>query len=206
MKSLFIAPHYDDSVFSCGKLMSIMEDATALTVFGGVPVNKSVCTAYDQKSGFDNAEEAVLSRREEDSIALTAIGVRQAYLHYVENQYGESLNTSKIKEDLIRIIKNYDEIYIPLGLLHPDHEKLGNLCREIETKDKKFYVYTDLPYYVDNPELFVDKLKVIEDKVYVYRGGDLGKKMIAVACYRSQFPITNIYHLMADERYYHDDG
>lgn len=202
MKSLFISTHYDDAVFSCGKLIAILEDATVLTVFGGVPNNKNVCTAYDQKSGFGNAEEAVLARREEDAVALTTLGAKQLYLDYVENQYGQIQRFSSIEENLVSIAEEYDEVYVPLGMLHPDHEMLGDICRNIETEDKQFYVYADLPYYVDNPDMFVERLKAIEEKSYVYRGGDLGKKMLAAICYKSQFFITNIYHLMADERYY----
>lgn len=202
MKSLFISAHYDDAVFSCGKLIAIMEEPTVLTIFGGVPKNKKVCTAYDQKSGFADAEDAVLSRRKEDAVALTILGAKQKYFEYIENQYDEAQDISLLKENLVKLSDNYDEIYFPLGMKHPDHEILGSLCREIEYKDKKIYIYADMPYYVDDPELFADRRKSIKDKSYIYRGGDLGKKMISVACYKSQFPIINSYHLMADERYY----
>ena len=202
MKNLFISPHYDDAVFSCGKLISILKDSTVLTVFGGVPTSKAVCTAYDQKSGFDNAEEAVLERREEDAVAVTTLGAEQRYLEYAESQYGEQQDVGEIRRELVEIIEEYDEIYVPLGMKHPDHEMLGNICRGLETKDKKFYVYADLPYYVDDPELFAERRQSIKEKTYVYRGGDLGKKVISFSCYKSQIPIMNIYHLLADERYY----
>lgn len=202
MKSLFISPHFDDAIFSCGKLISILKDSTVLTVFGGMPTNKAVCTAYDQKSGFGNAEEAIIARREEDSVAVTALGAEQRYLEYVENQYGEAQDLTKLRKELEKIIEEYDEIYYPLGMKHPDHEMLGNMCQAIETKDKKFYVYADLPYYVDDPELFAERRKSIPDKSYIYRGGDLGKKAIGFSMYKSQMPIMNLYHLLADERYY----
>lgn len=202
MKSLFLSPHYDDAVFSCGKLIAILEEPTVLTVFGGVPQNEAVCTAYDQKSGFSDAGQAVRSRRSEDSVALTMLGAKQAYLDFPENQYGEGRDDKKLEKMLRKAIAEYDEVYAPLGMLHPDHEALGNMMRGLEVGEKVFYVYAELPYYVDNPELFVEKLASIPDRSYVYRGGDLGKKMVSVACYESQARITNMRHLLADERYY----
>jgi LmbE family N-acetylglucosaminyl deacetylase len=204
MKSLFIGAHLDDAIFSCGKLISIMEEPSVLTVFGGIPKNGKVCTAYDQKSGFESAEEAVIKRRAEDASALTLISAEQLWFNIPENQYGEKRDISLIQESLEKLVKGYDEVYFPLGLLHPDHEIVGELMRRIVDDKRVYYIYMDLPYYVDNPEIAVNKLQGIKDSElqYSYRGGDLGKKMLSIACYRSQVPITNIYHLMADERYY----
>jgi LmbE family N-acetylglucosaminyl deacetylase len=202
MKSLFISPHYDDAVFSTGRLIAVMEQPTVLTIFGGVPKNKDVCTAYDQKSGFNSAEEAVLARREEDAAALAVLGAEQFWLDYPENQYGETRNLQAITKELAKFAADYDEVYIPLGLTHEDHEAVAVMCGTIVDDSKDFWVYMDLPYYVDQPEVAVDKLRTMEGLEYVYRGGELGKKMTAVACYKSQAPITNLYHLMADERYY----
>lgn len=205
MNSLFIAVHFDDAVFSCGKLISVIDNPTVLTVFGGIPTNKTVCTAYDQKSGFSNAEKAMLARRDEDAAALTLLGAEQMCLDYVDHQYGEDNNLGDIENDISEVIKDFDEVYMPLGFLHHDHDLVGSLLRNLmkRNKDKKFYVFMDLPYYVDNPVLAAEYLGRLGGVEYEYRGGDLGKKMLAIACYKSQVPITNLYHLMADERYYH---
>lgn len=205
MKSLFISCHFDDAIFSCGKLISIMDDPTVMTIFGGIPENKMVLTAYDQKAGFDNAEQAIISRREEDAVALTLIRAKQEYMEYVDFQYGQDNNYGDIESSIIHAIRDYDEIYLPLGFSHNDHEIVGSMIPNFvkNNKSKSFYVFMDMPYYVDNPILATEHLKRLPLKAdYEYRGGDLGKKMLAIACYKSQFNITNIYHLMADERYY----
>lgn len=202
MRSLFISPHYDDAVFSCGKLIAIMEEPTVLTVFGGMPKNKEVCTAYDQKSGFNSAEEAIIARRGEDSVALTTIGAKQVWFDVPDNQYSEERDYEEVVHWLTRAFKDYAEVFIPLGLLHPDHIITGELLRGMVDDKRDYYVYMDMPYYVDNPEIAVDQLRKLPSAEYTFRGGDLGKKMLAISCYRSQVPITNIYHLMCDERYY----
>lgn len=204
MKSLFISVHFDDAVFSCGKLMADMQDITCLTVFGGMPTNKFVCTAYDQKSNFENAEQALIGRRSEDAAALTVLGCDQRWLDIPESQYGEERNLAELEKEIEEHVKEFDEIYIPLGAIHPDHEIVGNIMRNIarKSKDKIFYTYMDMPYYVDNPEVMVDKLREVKKLKYEYRGGDLGKKMLAIACYKSQVPIVNLYHLICNERYY----
>lgn len=205
LSSLFLSVHLDDAVFSCGRLISGMEDVTALTVFGGMPKNKLVTTAYDQKSNFENAEQAILGRRNEDATALTLLGAEQRYLEFTDSQYGEEHNIKTIRDQVTDITKEYDEIYVPLGFNHRDHEAVGSLLEYIvkSNKGKPVYVYMDLPYYVDDPESAVDRLRKIELGLdYEFRGGDLGKKMLAIACYKSQVPITNLYHLMCNERYY----
>lgn len=204
MNSLFISCHFDDAVYSCGKLISIIDHPTVLTVFGGIPENKLVLTAYDQKSGFDNAEQAILERRREDAVALTTLGAKQKYLDFVDHQYGEDTNLGDIEKELVRIIRNYDEIYLPLGFLHHDHDLVGSLLNKlIKRKNKTFYVFMDMPYYVDQPLIVAESFnKLPFETNYEFRGGDLGKKMLAIACYKSQVPITNLYHLMCDERFY----
>lgn len=205
MKTLFLSVHLDDAIFSAGSLISTYKDADVLTVFGGLPKNRLVCTAYDQKSGFENAEQAITTRRAEDAAALTLLGCKQIFLKHVENQYGEERNIGDIEKEVEDHVQNYDEIYLPLGFGHTDHEIVGEFTRNIihRNQRKNFILYMDMPYYVDNPEGAVDKLRSVKyDLQYEFRGGDLGKKMLAIACYESQARITNLKHLMADERFY----
>lgn len=206
MNSLFVSTHLDDAVYSCGKLISIIEHPTVVTVFAGMPQNKEVCTAYDQKSGFNTAEEAINARRDENATALTLLGAESICLDFVDKQYGQANNPLAVKKALNTLIKNYDEIYFPLGFMHSDHHLIGSMLKSLvkANKDKTFYVFMDMPYYVDNPIAAAEAFATLPFPAdYAYRGGDLGKKMLAIACYKSQFPITNIFHLMADERYYH---
>lgn len=205
MNSLFASVHFDDAVYSCGRLISIIEHPTVLTIYGGIPENKTVTTAYDQKSGFENAEQAILARRDEDATALTLLGAEQHYLEFVDNQYGQKQSFQKLKKEVNEIVKDYDEIYLPLGFAHKDHETVGSLLNHLvkTNKTKTFYIYFDMPYYADNPLLAAESFNNLPFTVnYEYRGGDLGKKMLAISCYKSQFLIINLYHLMVDERFY----
>lgn len=201
MNSLFISTHLDDAVFSCGKLISVIENPTVLTVFGGVPDAENIVTAYDQKSGFSSAKEAVEARNSENQTALALLGAKNITLDFVENQYDQTNNYADLVKELNKHIQEYDEIYIPLGLLHPDHLTVAQACKEAR-QDKPTWVYMDMPYYVDDPIAAGKALSQLEPNHYEYRGGDLGKKMQAVSCYASQVKITNLFHLMCDERYY----
>jgi hypothetical protein len=56
---LAVSAHLDDAVLSAGQFIAGRPDCVIATVLAGTPSTKAVLTAYDAKTGFNSAAEAV---------------------------------------------------------------------------------------------------------------------------------------------------
>ncbi len=68
--TLVISPHYDDAVLSCGHWLSQNQGAWVSTVCTAHPEQGIPASIWDRESGFENADEAMISRRAEDRAGL----------------------------------------------------------------------------------------------------------------------------------------
>jgi LmbE family N-acetylglucosaminyl deacetylase len=150
-KNIFISPHLDDVVLSCGeylkKLSKTNENITVLTVFAGSQdpsLFSDIAKKYHKKCGLD--DDAVYSRREEDKNAMRYFNCKYIHLDILEILYrmdkfnkhkcksekdifnrdikGESDTIKKIIEEFENniTINEYDNVYLPLSLgNHIDH-------------------------------------------------------------------------------------
>ncbi|MCQ9617207.1 PIG-L family deacetylase [Paenalcaligenes niemegkensis] len=85
--ALVVSPHYDDAVFSCGSLLSILPSCTVMTVYTGLPQDKDVLTDWDQRCGFSSAGEAMQARLIENEHALSALRLNGIDLGFLDSQY-----------------------------------------------------------------------------------------------------------------------
>ncbi|HJX34509.1 MAG TPA: PIG-L family deacetylase [Desulfatiglandales bacterium] len=167
-RHVYISPHNDDVVMSCGgriaKQLKRGESVLVVTVFAG-----------DMEQGkkprgmiFDHIND-IKGRKAEDEKAMQRLGADYLWLNYIDSIFRHriaflrfglypwtSINEKGqykfIMEDILRICEKAEnmELYLPLGAgQHEDHHILFQVGREIMhrlTKHIKINFYEDVPY------------------------------------------------------------
>ncbi len=86
MKVLFLSPHYDDAIYSCGAtiydLVQQGHEVEILTLMAGIPSLPLPDTPVlkDNHQRWQAGENPVTARREEDKVALDIVGATSRYL------------------------------------------------------------------------------------------------------------------------------
>lgn len=95
-RHIFLSPHFDDAVFSCGGTLGVQISVglhpLVLTVFGGVPTTGTSLSPFaldvHRKMGFSqDVAAAVQTRRAEDAQALELLGADYLWLDYPDAIY-----------------------------------------------------------------------------------------------------------------------
>jgi LmbE family N-acetylglucosaminyl deacetylase len=121
---IVISPHLDDAVFACGALLAAHPGSLVVTLFAGLPEQaRQRHTAWDARSGFADAEQAMRARREEDRRALALLEARPLWLEFSDSQYGDSPAIDTLSAALQRALSGLapETLLYPLGLFHSDH-------------------------------------------------------------------------------------
>jgi LmbE family N-acetylglucosaminyl deacetylase len=120
---IVISPHLDDAVFACGALLAANPGSLVVTLFAGVPADAGQCTAWDARSGFADAAQAMHARREEDRRALALLEARPLWLEFTDSQYGASPTAGQLSAALQQALRGLapETLLYPLGLFHSDH-------------------------------------------------------------------------------------
>ncbi|WP_429499514.1 PIG-L deacetylase family protein [Robbsia andropogonis] len=151
-----ISPHLDDGVLSCGALISTCRNATVVTLFTGMPTALDISTAWDQECGFDSAEQAVIARRDEDRLAMTALGARVRHLDCLDGQYLGTIDVGTDEAQLASALSVAltelapDVLVVPMGLFHSDHIRARRAwircSRSGVAATSRWVAYEDVPY------------------------------------------------------------
>ena len=124
---LIVSPHLDDAVLSCGGLIARRPGAHVVTVFAGRPasVDTDVLTEWDRECGFAPGDDVVGLRRIEDEHTCAALGAVAVWLDFVDGQYHEPAPLDRVTAALEATVAELapDEVFVPLGLLHRDHDR-----------------------------------------------------------------------------------
>jgi LmbE family N-acetylglucosaminyl deacetylase len=168
---LYLSPHLDDAVFSCGGLMA-MQDArgepiSVLTVFAGDPPDYRISPlAAELHARWGKAGPPIAMRRAEDRLACARLGASVVHLDYADAIYradeaGRPLYTNEealfgphdssetqlieaLQESLREMGSSQATIYCPLGYAgHVDH-RITRLAAE--RLGQPLYYYADFPY------------------------------------------------------------
>lgn len=209
-KLLMVSPHFDDAILSAGQFMAERPDVVVVTIFGGMPESpERIVTPYDTKCGFKNAQDAVSERRRENDAAVAMLHATKIDLDFPDGQYEVATSEVEITDVLQRIVdgQEFDAIYAPLGLGHPDHMKVSNAVLKLDTK-LPVVLWEDLPIRITEPELVPDRLqqlglayrpsRTILDRKFI------ADKIRALMCYSSQMGtgILDPYLMFVPERFY----
>ena len=153
---LFVSPHLDDAVLSCGRLMARHEGATVVTALAGSPASWDELTGWDAACGFMTGDNVVAARLSEDRAALGVVHARQRSVNGLDDQYGPQLGRGGIIRAGIESALTEIEprgCAIPLGLQHPDHIEVRRVALLVADApwSTVWTVYEDLPYGPNDP-------------------------------------------------------
>lgn len=170
MSILFLSPHYDDAVYSCGgsiyELVQRGEDVQILTIMAGIPrlplPETPILKALRDR--WDLGDNEVLARRKEDETAARIVGAKTRYLDIPDCIYrtleGQALYPSEEslwgevhpQDPAYTVLANESLedaslIYAPLGVgRHVDHQLVRSWALKLQAKGHDVRFYQDYPY------------------------------------------------------------
>lgn len=128
-KYLFISPHLDDVVLSCGGIVHNLSlegfSVKILTIFSGDPANHQPLSSFAQTlhNRWNLPQNAVTYRRAEDKKAIHVLGAESAYLNYLDCIY-------RYTQDELPLISQEEDLYMEI----PENE--FSFTDEIQQKIK----------------------------------------------------------------------
>ena len=147
---LIISPHCDDAVFSCGDLLAVHPGAVVVTVFAGRPPSGGKLTEWDEASGFQQGDDVMGLRREEDRAALSGLHAEPVWLDFCDSQYKQSPTAAELTDALERVCRHADPdaVFFPLGLFHDDHKlaHAASLSLRERAATSRWFAYEDAIY------------------------------------------------------------
>lgn len=147
-----VSPHYDDAIFSCGELLSMLPTSTVLTVCTGVPENGALSTDWDRRCGFSSARQAMQARSLENAAALSVLDANGVDLGFLDSQYiaGSRMDSELLADTVASNIEQLkpSSVIFPLGLFHKDHIHISDTFVTIcgRYPGINWMVYEDIPY------------------------------------------------------------
>ena len=173
---LFLSPHFDDAVLSCGGILAALpKDQTWLVTVFTTAAQKNLsplARMLHQQWGGDT--ETYLHRQAEDRSAANRLGVRTIWLGLSEVIYRDTTLDSingvfssdlaaadipcldAVRERLTQLIQDHPgcTVFAPLGLgYHRDHLIVHTAARDVEQhfgNAVQFFYYEDFPYAKDS--------------------------------------------------------
>ena len=182
MSSIVFCPHTDDAIFSLGDYIIDNNDNkfTIASAFAGIPTDEA---------GY---KKHTILRQEHDK-ACSMINANVINGELLDDVYGKQ-NEEDLNNWIKNIISEYQNVYIPLGIHHPDHvllsETLFNLMKDF---NKTYFIYAELPYRVAYPNLYknrLDKFKSIHNLENI-SVNFTKHKIDAIKTYNSQITLTS---------------
>lgn len=184
-KTLFISPHLDDVVLSCGgcvhkEINELDSVVTVVTIFTGLPEPDTLSEAAKEfHNSINLGDNAISVRRSEDIEAASFLNFKTLHLGFLESQYRQNPNGSHRYKCLLEIFKAYvDEekdtldqvthalknvitaskwkrIFIPLG--NGNHIDHLITRRAVENISQECGFFNHITYYEDMPYSYYDR-------------------------------------------------
>jgi LmbE family N-acetylglucosaminyl deacetylase len=193
---LFVSPHLDDVAFGCGELVASSARPVVVTLFAGRPPRAAPITRWDADCGFDEGDDVVGARRDEDRCALDVLGATPYWLDFLDDQYGASPTGRELADAIAAVLEREQprSIFVPLGLFHADHRRASDAALALADRRNalRWYAYDDALYRrIDGAvdarigELAQRGFDVSARRFDVAADANARKRR-AIACYRSQ--------------------
>ena len=150
MNNLIFCAHVDDAIFSLGDYIIDSKDSfTVATAFAGIPTDS---VGYKKHT--------ILKQEHEEACSMINAKVINGDL--LDDVYGKQ-DEDQLINWIKSIIVDFDNIYIPLGVHHPDHIFLSDtLLSLMKYFNKTYFVYSELPYIILYPELYKTRLEQVK--------------------------------------------
>lgn len=192
MKGIF-SPHTDDAVFSLGEWMCRQRGVAIITPFAGIPPD-----------GPGRRKHELL--RHEHAIAAEMVGAEVINGDFLDDVYPPP----DYAEFVVWVAEQFakcDEVYIPLGIHHPDHVRLSDVLLKMTGPNhmNPVFIYQEQPYGVDYPELarqrLLEVVTILGPVEPIFTPTPSGRnKMAAVTEYQSQIDDSVIRRVMVPEK------
>jgi LmbE family N-acetylglucosaminyl deacetylase len=211
MRWIYLSPHFDDAVLSCGGLISEQTrqgiPVEIWTICAGDPPPGSLsrmAKKIHKEWGTGNAEETVFLRRSEDREAASRVGAGVFHSDtpdciYRRGSDGTLLYTvsvfdpwnplekdlhAHIAEAISVRLQPEDVVVCPLAIgSHVDHIFTR---RAIESLGLPLLYYADIPYLLNRPRSLHAVSAGLTGKTHLVSGESLRAWLAGIAAYRSQ--------------------
>jgi len=212
MQHLYLSPHLDDAVYSCGGLIAQQtvqgERVTVLTIYAGdPPAGGRSALAVELEERWGGSASPVAARREEDVQACTFLGASYAHLEFPDAIYrhgpdgapiyiteealfgdvheSEEVLLRRIAQEIGRACAGVDRAYCPLGVGgHVDHRLVRKAA---ETLGRELWYYQEFPYAARDHPLPDDLGWLAGQQITVSLSDAAVDAWVeAILCYRSQ--------------------
>jgi LmbE family N-acetylglucosaminyl deacetylase len=226
MKHVYLSPHLDDAVLSCGgsihRHTARGEPVRVVTVLSAEFAGENLSDfALFQHRLWGEPPQPMALRRAEDVAALATLGAEVEHLSYLDAVYRGSdqglwmytdltslfgdvhaddplglSGAQGLVDELAARIAPADQslIYAPLGAGgHVDHRIVHAAAQGLRAQGYRLAFYEDYPY-AEQPGAVQSALERTggqgwRPETIPLEGADLGAKVAALACYRSQLPV-----------------
>lgn len=184
MSNFIISPHTDDAIFSMGNWIDALGNVTIVSVMAGIP-----------RDIIGKKKHTIL--RKEHEKACRFYEVKHIEGNFLDDVY-PGIKVKKVVEWLKKTIPKDAELYVPLGIHHPDHI----LVRDIFLKHFRVdFFYEELPYRVLYPGLTVLMRDKFTKGRKLWSAWDTERKHRGVSFYASQTMNKEIFkQLYVEER------
>ena len=202
MSNLIFSPHTDDAIFSLGSYILNNKNFTIASAFAGIPTDNA---------GYK--KHTVL--RGEHKEACNFINAKEVNGNLLDDVYGKQ-DKKLLVNWIEQIIIDHDtaevlnlNVFVPLGIHHPDHIFLSDCLYEIMQKyNCIFFLYSELPYRVLYPALYEERFNKFKSKYKITQINTVynNKKLDAIKFYDSQIDENLIKKLLVEENLWRIDN
>jgi len=211
MRWIYLSPHFDDAVLSCGGLIwEQVKKQTPVEIWticagDALPGPLSpLALECHQQWGLPSAEQVVAARRTENQDAAALVGAETVDFSIADCIYRRSLEGDLLyPEQVFEPIQPFDEMLdseIAAALeteLRPDDQIVSPLAigghvdhiltrRAAEKLVHPLWYYADIPYLLNNNEGLLSATNNLLKKLYPVTKEGLGHWLKGIAAYRSQ--------------------
>lgn len=214
MRWIYISPHLDDAILSCGGLIreqtSSKTQVEIWTICAGDPPDVNLSPfAITQHTKWGTGMDASSLRRAEDVTACQIVGARYRHLPFLDCIYRQSNDGSwlypseqsifgelsvedavtihTLRTFLATILKANDILVIPLTVgNHVDHQLVRIAAEELE---RPLLYYADAPYAIKHPENIIDVTQTFNSQLYNFSLQSLDSWQEASQAYISQIDV-----------------
>ena len=214
---IVVSPHLDDGVFGCGCLLADHPGSVVITVFAARPETYAGITRWDRDCGFEDGQDVMALRRDEDGAAMAHLEARSCWLDFLDAQYAPSPPLETLAGVLATAIAQagIGTVVVPLGLFHSDHALTHTAALEVMRRQphSHWFAYAE-PMYRRVPRELIGRLRgfraagIRAQPIVPHPLRGQAAKSRAVAEYRSQLrglsrpPCSGYGDVYAPERYY----
>jgi LmbE family N-acetylglucosaminyl deacetylase len=211
MRWIYLSPHFDDAVLSCGGLIYEQNrqgiQAEIWTILAGDPPPGPLSEFAHRNHalwGLPGGKETVAMRRAEDEQAASLVGADLLHFDlpdciYRRSPHGQVLYPEtiisaphpadrKLPERIAALLASElledDRLVCPLALGgHVDHVLVRQAA---ESLNRPIFYYADVPYVLNNPQQLEPAIITLESQLYPLSEAGLEGWLTGVAAYRSQ--------------------